>query len=592
MGGSSRSEWCPRRPPMHKWLTPPVFPDVETTRRAQLLYRLLRAMLLLVIVAVGGGLLDRRNDLRTTLLLYSIILGWLCVVAAVVRRGNVTLAAWTFGLFFWALIAFVTLAFGGLEGQNASVFAVCTLLIGGIVGGRAAIAMALASSAWCLFVVYLELHGLLPWHLGPYTPINAWTAVTVTVLLTSVLLHESLSSLRRVHAEAQQAAAERDEALRRSINGQKMELVGNLTSGIAHDLNNLLTVIAGTADLLRSEPALQAESTLSLLDSLEEATSRSALMTTQLLAFGRTRAIAGQATDLFAVLGQSEQMLPRLLGPHIEVRTSVVPEAWILASRPALEQILLNLAVNARDAMPSGGTFELSVTRHADQVVLSARDTGIGISAELQSRIFQPFFTTKANGTGLGLATVWQLTTQYGGRVGLESEPGHGTTFRLSFPAIPAPEQRPSEAPQRPAGVDARSAKHPRRGRILLVEDDPLVRQTLMNMLSRDGYDVTAVADGEEALAVIAATEELTCVVTDISMRRMPGDELASRLATSEPALPVVIISGNREPSPASGPGPARQFLPKPVSHAALGAAIERVTAKSSRPQPADSSAP
>jgi len=563
---------------MHQWLTPPSFPDGETTRRAGLLYRLLQAMALMVILAVGGGLLDRHNDIRTTLLLYSVILGWLAVVAAIVRRGGVTLAAWTFGLFFWALIAFVTLAFGGLQGENASLFAVCTLLIGSIVSGRAAIGMAVASSAWCLLVVYLELHDLLPWHLGPYTPINAWTAVTVTVLLTSVLLHESLSSLGSMHREAQKSAAERDEALRRSIHGQKMELVGNLTSGIAHDLNNLLTVIAGTVDLLRREPALQEESALSLLDSLEEATSRSALMTTQLLAFGRTRTSEGRATELGAVLAASGQMLPRLLGPLVEVRTSTEPDAWIFASRPALEQILLNLAVNARDAMPSGGTFELSVTHQADQVVLSARDAGVGMSAAVQSRIFEPFFTTKANGTGLGLATVLQLTTNYGGHVELESEPGRGTTFRLSFPRVPAPERAPSETPRRSASLGPWAAKRSERGRILVVEDDPLVRQTLMQMLSRDGYDVTGVADGEEALAVVAVTEGLTCVVTDISMRHMAGDELASRLGTTRPALPVVIISGNREPSPAGGTGPLRQFLPKPVSQEALRAAIERVT--------------
>jgi signal transduction histidine kinase/CheY-like chemotaxis protein len=562
---------------MKRWLTPPAFPDVEVTRQARLLYRLLQAMGLLVILAVGGGLLDARNDVQVTVVIYSIILCWLALVAAVVRRGRVTLAAWTFALFFWALIAFVTLAFGGLQGQNASVFAVCTLLIGSVVGGRAAIGMALASSAWGLLVMYLELHDLLPWRLGPYTPINAWTALTITVILTSVLLHESLSSLSRIHTEAQTAAAERDEALRRSINGQKMELVGNLTSGIAHDLNNLLTVMVGAVELLRSEPALQEESTLSLLDSLEQATSRSALMTTQLLAFGRTRASEGEATELGAVLAASGQMLPRLLGPLIEVRTSAEPEAWIFASRTALEQIVLNLAVNARDAMHGGGTFELSVRHQAERVVLSARDTGIGISRELRARIFEPFFTTKASGTGLGLATVMQLTTHYGGRIELESEPGRGSTFQLSFPKLPAPAGRPPEL-ERSSAATPWSAERPSRGRILVVEDDALVRQTLIRILNREGYDVTAVADGEEALAVVNSSEGLTCVVTDISMRRMAGDVFAARLSASHPRLPVVIISGNRAPSLAAEQGATRRFLPKPVSAEELCAAIRSVT--------------
>jgi len=565
---------------MKKWLTPPTFPDVESTRQARLLYRLLRAMVLLVILAVTGGLLDPRNDVKVTIIIYSIILCWLAVVAAVVRRGKVTLAAWTFGLFFWALIAFVTLAFGGLQGQNASVFAVCTLLVGSVVGGRAAIGMALASSAWCLFVMYLELHDLLPGQLGPYTPINAWTAVTITVLLTSVLLHESLSSLGRMHAEAQTAAAERDEALRRSINGQKMELVGNLTSGIAHDLNNLLTVMVGAVELLRSEPALQGESTLSLLDSLEQATSRSALMTTQLLAFGRKQKDEGQATELGAVIRASGQMLPRLLGPRIEVRTSADAETWIFASRPALEQIVLNLAVNARDAMPGGGTFELSVRQQADQIVLSARDTGVGISTELQGKVFEPFFTTKASGTGLGLATVTQLTTHYHGRIELESAPGRGTTFRLSFPKLPTPLGPPAALEGKPAALDPWSAEGPPRGRILVVEDDALVRQTLIRILTRDGYDVTAVADGEEALAVVKTSEDLACVVTDISMRRMAGEVLASHLSTTHPKLPVVLISGNRAPALAADTGAPRQFLPKPVSAEELCAAIQGLIEK------------
>ncbi|HKO92843.1 MAG TPA: ATP-binding protein [Polyangiaceae bacterium] len=564
---------------MKNWLTLPDFIDLEVTRQARVLYRLLRAMTLLVLLGVAGGLLDPKNDVTVTLLVYAVILCWLAIVAAVVRRGQITLAAWTFGLFFWALIAFITLSFGGLQGQNASVFAVCTLLVGSVIGGRAAMGMAFASSAWCAFVAYLESNDLLPWQLGPYTPINAWTAVTVTVSLTSVLLHESLTSLSQMHAEAQTAAAERDEALRRSINGQKMELVGNLTSGIAHDLNNLLTVMVGAVELLRSEPALQEESTLSLLDSLDQATSRSALMTSQLLAFGRTQANEGQATDLGAVLSASGQMLPRLLGPLIEVRTSAEADAWIFASRPALEQIVLNLAVNARDAMPGGGIFELAAKQQEDRIVLSARDTGVGINADVQSRVFEPFFTTKATGTGLGLATVMQLTTHYEGRIELESQPGQGTTFRLSFPRLPPPAGRAADS-ERKSALGTWSAERPSRGRILVVEDDVLVRQTLIRILSRDGYDVTAVADGEEALAVVKTTEELACVVTDISMRRMAGDVLASQLSTSHPRLPVVIISGNRTPAPAADTGAPRQFLPKPVSANALSQAIQSVTQK------------
>jgi len=564
-----------------KWFRAPVFADAEVTRQARLLYRLLWSMFVLVFVATGTSLLDPRNSVLVTAAFYAVVVGWLGVVGGVTRTGRVKLAAWVFSLFFWGLIAYVTLVFGGMQGQNAATFAVCVLLIGSIVGGRSAIAMALASSVWCALVAYLELHGLLPAQVGTYSPINGWAAVTVTVTLTSVLLHTSLESLRRAHQAAQRSADQRDEALRRSVQGQKMELVGNLASGIAHDLNNLLTVIVNAAELLGEQvPASDAE-TRSVLNDLEESTSRAALMTTQLLTFGRTQASKLEPVDVSATLAAMGRMLPRLLGSNVSVSVSARADAWALATRTGFEQILLNLAVNARDAMPGGGRLRLELGEADGRVLLSAADTGTGMSPDVQARMFEPFYTTKATGTGLGLSTVRQLVEHFGGTIDVATQAGQGTTFRLSFPALdPALRPRASASKILPVSV---SAAAPRFGRILLAEDEALIRRALVRSLTLAGYDVTAVADGEEALSVLQTTDDLVCVVTDLSMPRMDGEALTRAVRLRLPNLPMVLLSGNREPPADLELGPRGRFLTKPVAHRQLVEAIAAVTEESAR---------
>jgi len=557
------------------WLRPPVFPDAEVTRQARLLFRILWSMVGLVFVAAGSSLLDPKNDPLVTAVFYGIVMGWLGVVALVARTGRVVLSAWVFSLFFWGLIAYVTLAFGGMQGQNASAFAVCVLLIGSIVGARAAIVMTMASSAWCAAVAYLEVHRLLPAQVVPYSPINAWASVTVTVTLTLVLLHTSLDSLRQAHQRAQRSADERDEAHRRSVQGQKMELVGNLASGVAHDLNNLLTVIVNAAELLREQVRADDAETRSVLDDLEESTSRAALMTAQLLTFGRTQASKLEPVELEATTTAMCRMLPRLLGSNVSVSVSTGGEAWVLATTTGFEQILLNLAVNARDAMPQGGTLRFELGEEQGRVLLSASDTGTGMSSEVQSRIFEPFYTTKASGTGLGLSTIRQLVEHFDGTIQVESGLGRGTTFRFTFPALD-PALRPRASSSRIPQSHLPEVK--RRGRVLLAEDEALIRRALVRSLTLEGYDVTAVADGEEALSVLLSAGDLVCVVTDLSMPRMDGEALTRSVRQRFPDLPMVLLSGNREPPPDLELGARGRFLAKPVAHRQLMEAILAVT--------------
>ncbi|HKO46807.1 MAG TPA: ATP-binding protein [Polyangiaceae bacterium] len=554
-------------------------PDEEDTLRARRLYRMLAVMIGLTCIGLSSALLEPRNDPKVTVLFYGIVLTWLLGVGLFLRRGRLRTAGWVMGLFFWLLIAVVTVLFGGLQGQNAGCFTVCVLLLGSVVGGRAAVIMAVGTSAWCAIVAMLELRGMLPKPLGPYSPINAWGAVTVTVLLTAVLLRSSLDSLQRMHARAEQSARERDEALRRSIQGQKMELVGNLTSGIAHDFNNLLTVMCNVSELLRIEGEAQRPGVASLLDDLDEATSRATLMTGQLLSLGRAPVTGEEPIDVSLVVKGLARMLPRLLGSSVRLEVDAPQPAMVNASAAGLQQIVLNLAVNAKDAMPDGGTITIAVRVRDNAVSLVSEDTGIGMDDATRVRIFEPFFTTKSTGTGLGLATVRELVTRYGATIDVISTLGKGSRFEVRFThRAPTPPPgltftaQPSDRPP-PSGGPSRQR------RLLLVEDDQLVRRSLTRWLISDGYEVIAVADGNEALSVLKAAGDIACVVSDISMAGLDGERLAALLAEQQPELPVVLVSGNRTPNASFSASPLRSFVPKPLSQITLARALARMLA-------------
>ena len=558
---------------MFTWFRLPSLPDEEDARRGRLLYRMLVAMIGLAFLGLSSSLLEPRNDAKVTLLFYAIVLVWLAFVGGFLKRGRVLTAGWVLSVFFWLLVAIVTLLFGGMQGQNAACFTVCVLLLGSVVSGRAAVIMAIVTSVWCVFVTVLELRGLLPKPIEPYSPINAWAAVTITVLLTAVLLRSSLESLQSMHARAEQSARERDEALRRSIQGQKMELVGNLTSGIAHDFNNLLTVICNVSEQLRSEGDVERPNVASLLDDLDEATSRATLMTGQLLSLGRAPVAGDEPVDVSQAVKGLARTLPRLLGSNVSLQVEALEPAMVHASHAGLQQIVLNLAVNAKDALPDGGRLEIRVRVDGEQVSLVTEDTGVGMDESTRARIFEPFFTTKSSGTGLGLATVRELVNRYGGTIEVTSTLGKGSRFEVRFPRRAPPE------PRRIAQVSDRPPAPARRCRVLLVEDDQLVRRSLTRWLISEGFEVIAVADGNEALSVLKAAGDIACVVSDIAMVGMDGERLAAMLSERQPLLPVVLVSGNRTPSASFTASPLRAFVPKPLSQASLARALSRMLA-------------
>ncbi len=348
-----------------------------------------------------------------------------------------------------------------------------------------------------------------------------------------------------------------EEQLRQS---QKIEAIGRLAGGIAHDFNNLLTAITGYSDLTLRQ--LQSESPLRRnIEEIKKAGDRAASLTRQLLAFSRKQVLQPKVLDLNAVVSDMEKMLRRLIGEDIELRTALVPELGSVKADPGqIEQMLMNLAVNARDAMPHGGSLLIETenvylnegyaTRHiavkpGPYVMLAVSDTGCGMSEETQSRIFEPFFTTKevGKGTGLGLSTVYGIVKQSGGNIWVYSEVGEGTAFKIYLPRVDeaAQEYKPShEVEESLDGAEV----------ILLAEDDERVRGLVRAVLEGHGYRVLEAEDGGAALSVSERHEGLIhLLLTDVVMPKLSGRELADQLAQSRPETKVLYMSGYTDES-------------------------------------------
>ncbi len=369
-----------------------------------------------------------------------------------------------------------------------------------------------------------------------------------------------LTELKRSESALRQS----EEQLRQA---QKMDAVGKLAGGIAHDFNNLLMVIRGDSDLMLRRLAA-GHPLRQNAEGIREAADQAATLTRQLLAFSRKQVVAPRLVDLNATVASIHAMLQRLLGETINLVTVTAPDLGGVKADPGqMEQMILNLCVNARDAMPDGGRLtirtanvdldESTARRWSDAkpgpyVMLEVSDTGGGMDAETRSRLFEPFFTTKeqGKGTGLGLSTVYGTVKQSGGHISVESEPGRGSIFtvylpRGAKPAAVAPEpRRPAEAPApRPAGETQLT---PGRGEtILLVEDAQRVRAVVREILEMSGYAVLEARHGAEALEVSNRhAGPIHLLVTDVVMPQMSGRELAQRLATLRPDLKGLYMSG------------------------------------------------
>ena len=373
-----------------------------------------------------------------------------------------------------------------------------------------------------------------------------------------------------------------EETLRQA---QKIEAIGQLTGGVAHDFNNLLMVISGGLEVLdrQTDPDRRRR----IMDGMIQAAQRGASLTRQLLAFSRRQKLRPVPVDIALQIGGMRELLDRSLRGDVHVEFDFPESLWPIAVDPGeLELVILNLAVNARDAMPAGGTIivrgENLPGLEDDQLVgdfvrLSVVDTGIGMSQEILSHVFEPFFTTKdvGKGSGLGLAQVYGFATQSGGTVRIKSQPGRGTSIQLYLP----------RSPDRPAvsrHLLDQSKEWPKRskhGRILLVEDDDEVAALVSEMLNQLGYEVTRVASGAAALGALADGRSVDLVFSDVMMPGgMNGVELAREIGKRRSNVPVLLTSGYSEGAVHDAEAAGLRILPKPFHIIELAAALDEAT--------------
>lgn len=402
---------------------------------------------------------------------------------------------------------------------------------------------------------------------------------------TDYVVKERLDRLSHAVRRAIQDAKDRrahaalEEQFRQS---QKMEAIGRLAGGVAHDFNNLLTAITGYSqlalDLVKAGEPLH-----EFITEIQSAGDRAAKLTKQLLAFSRKQVLEQRVFDLNSVVSEMSKMLRRIIGEHILQLNKLAPGMGQIKADPGqLEQVILNLAVNAKDAMPHGGTLTIATSEvkldqaYAAQypgvapgkyILLSVSDTGIGMSEEIRTHLFEPFFTTKlpGQGTGLGLSTVYGIVSQSGGHITVTSESGMGATFNVYFPRaneVVRSERPTARAISTLAGTET----------ILLVEDEDIVRRLARNVLVSKGYTVLEASKGTSAVAFCNEyAGPIQLLLTDIVMPEMSGRELALYLKASKPAAKVIYMSGYAEEAVAHhGVLDNTPFLPKPFSPNAL----------------------
>jgi PAS domain S-box-containing protein len=411
---------------------------------------------------------------------------------------------------------------------------------------------------------------------------------TLHIYLTTALVRDGQGN-PKYFVSVMEDLTQRKELEQRLLQSQKMDAIGRLAGGVAHDFNNLLSVMLGYVQLVQvSLP--DGDSRRADLEEVRRAGARAADLSRQLLAFARKQVIEPRVISLNDLVGAMEQMLRRLIGEDVELVTKLAPDLDAVRVDPGqIEQVILNLAVNARDAMANGGQLLIETTNvtlgepyisaHAEvapghYVQISVSDTGSGMSREVLSRLFEPFFTTKeqGKGTGLGLATCYGIVKQTGGHIWVYSEVGHGSTFKIYLPPAHKPLEPQAEAP-RPAPAFGTET-------ILLVEDEAPVRSMVSRMLQLSGYTVLSAGDGAAALEVAAAHRgQIDLLVADVVMPRMGGRKLAEALRKTRPSLRVLYVSGYTEDSAVlkSQLDDGAAFLGKPFEVDALAQRVREV---------------
>jgi signal transduction histidine kinase len=544
-----------------KWiLDPPVFEgDEEETRTAANLNTIaLAALAVTILYSLASVVLSSWVALTWSIPRLFLIF----VVLYLLRSRKVKIACWVALSGAWSIQFAVAATGGGVRTPGFGGMIIIVLVAGLLLGQRAAFAVAALSISSGLVLVFAEASGVLPPPPEQYRPGVVWAAQAVWFVLAGVLLHLATSSINDALGRARSELAERkqieqallraEEQLRQS---QKMEAVGRLASGVAHDFNNLLTPVIGHSQFVLDglDPG---DPIRKNLEEIRRAADRAASLTRQLLALSRKQVLQPKVVNINSVVSDMEEMLRRLVGEDLDVIVTMEPHIGPVRADPSqLQQVIMNLVVNARDAMPRGGSLAISTANvsfdDASQtppgiapgvyVELIISDTGCGMDSETQSRIFEPFFTTKGHGTGLGLSTVYGIVKQNVGHIQVHSEPGRGSTFSVYLPRLSHEAEIPVADTPEPAPI--RGAET-----ILLVEDEDGVRELARQILQLNGYVVLQAARADEALQISRAHDgRIDLLLTDVIMPQMNGRELAELLTRQRPDLRVVYMSGYAE---------------------------------------------
>jgi len=540
----------------------PVFGDADKTRTAKTLNTILMTGMLLLIFLGGIAVpfLFAEKLYNTAFILVLFLM--LAVTRWLMQCGQVQFASTLFVSTTWT-ISTIFLFLAGDMASIAFVFYVSATVVAGLLlGTRVALLHAGACSLTGLATVVLEASGYALPRLFPVPAIAGWVGLTASLLLVVTALtlalrglNDALALARQRLEEFERAEQEKKHLQERLTQAQKMEAVGRLTGGVAHDFSNLLTAIQGYSkfalDELAPDDPVRAD-----VREVQRAAGRAETLTNQLLSFSRKQVLQPRVLKLDDLLNDMENLLRRLIGEDIDLSTVLAPDLGYVRADPGqIEQVIMNLFVNARDAMPQGGklTFEAAnveldetyARTHlginpGQYVMLAVSDNGAGMSDEVMAHLFEPFFTTKEQGcgTGLGLSTVYGIVKRANGHIEAESQPGEGSTFRIYLPRSDA--EAVASAPLPRSGTLARGTET-----VLLVEDEDMVREVAHRALERQGYTVLTARLPEQALNLMQHyVGPVSLLITDVVMPGMNGPELTKRLLEFRPGLRVMYVSG------------------------------------------------
>jgi signal transduction histidine kinase/CheY-like chemotaxis protein len=528
------------------------------------------------------------HGLAPALLLYGVgVVLHLAHLTALERTGRTRLVAQSHCVTYlvWITTA-LALTMGGLNAPAAFVYPPVVLVAGLVWSGRAAVGIAIAASACGAALVLLQEQGLLPPARAVPNVVALWMVLTACVVITAVILRFSLGIIRRSTDEAFKLEE-------RLMQGERLEALGRLAGGVAHDLNNLLTIILGNAELARSDSGVVDDEALV---EIQGAAERAAALTRRLLAFGRRQLYSAGLIDVGLTVAAFEPLLRRLLPEDVKLVLERDAAPTPMVGDPAqLEQVVLNLVANARDALPDGGSVRVTTSprvpaRFANEpglpagaVWLVVSDDGKGMTADVKAHLFEPFFTTKppAKGTGLGLATVHGIVSQCGGKIFVDSAPGKGTSFAIALP-------RAHDGARAPSSPRVPRPAAPTPATILLVEDDPAVRGVATAILKGAAFNVLQAGGSAEAESASDAYDgKIDLLLTDVVMQGQSGPRMARELRGRRADLKILYVSGHADDLIATRGvvRPGIHFLAKPFTRDTL---LEKVRSVLASPEQGD----